>query len=104
MIADIADADDFPFWQTPHAIVITNVYARCIGGTNVVGHLQEYDGAAANPVEIDGDVTWLASAETSDDGTINDPIIDAGDWIGWKTTSVSGSVTHFCLTFEYEIR
>lgn len=103
VIATPAAADDFPFWQTPYAITLINVSAICIAGTNVIGQLQEYTGTATTPVNtMTVDLTVLTTETTS--STWSNAIIDAGDWLGWKTTSVSGAVTHFCITFEYEIR
>lgn len=94
-------ADDFPFWQTPRAIVITAVSARCIGGTNVIGQLQEYDGAAANPADCEAADWTITTAAEYTDAAFTDPNIDAGDWLGFKTTSVADAPTFMCLTFEY---
>jgi len=93
---------DFPFWQTPDSIVITGVSAVCTGGTNVVGALQEYN-ATGTSVDnaVDGD--WTITTSEYTDASFTDPNINAGDWIGWKTTSVSGDVSAFSITFEYYI-
>ncbi len=94
-----AAGHDFPFWQTPRAITITGVSAICIAGTNVIGQLQEYAGDGTTPVDVDSDWT-ITTAEYTDIAFTN-AAIDAGDWVGWKMTSVSGSVTSFSITYEY---
>lgn len=93
---------DFPFWQTPDSIVITAVSAVCTGGTNVVGALQEYN-ATGTAVDnaVDGD--WTITTSEFTDESFTDPNINPGDWLGWKTESVSGDVSAFSITFEYYI-
>lgn len=92
-------ADDFPFWQTTRGIVITGVSAICSGGTNVIGQLQEYAGDGTTPVDVDGD--WTITTAEYTDAAFTNAAIDAGDWVGWKTTSVSGAVNFLSLSFEY---
>lgn len=99
VIPSPATGSDFAFWQSKRAIVLTSVTAICSGGTNVVGQLQEYDGSAANPADVDSD--WTVTTSEFNDTSYSNATIDAGDWVGWKTTSVSGSVTFLSITFEY---
>ena len=95
-------ADDFPFWQTEDAITLIEVVGICVAGTNVIGQLQEYTGGAVTPAAtMTSDVTFLTTEVSN--STWSNATIDAGDWLGWKTTSVSGSVTHFCLTIRYKV-
>lgn len=102
VIASIDNTFDFPFWQTPEAITITAVSAVCTGGTNVVGALQEYNATGTSvDAAVDGD--WTITTSEYTDASFTNAGIDAGDWIGWKTTSVSGTVTFFSITFEYTI-
>ena len=100
VIASPDDTFDFPFWQTKRAITIVAVSAVCTGGTNVVGALQEYNATGTSvDAAVDGD--WTITTSEYTDASFSNPGIDAGDWLGWKTTSVSGSVTFFSITFEY---
>jgi hypothetical protein len=97
---NIEAADDFPFWRIPRGITLTKISAKCKDGTNVVGQLQEYDGYGLNPVNTmttDLTVTTTQNESTS----FSNAVLDAGDWLGWLTTSVSGTVTIFSLTVEY---
>lgn len=96
-----ADADG-PAWRTPTAITIVNVHALCIGGTNWVGQLAEYDPNGASGVVVDSsDITSAAGTNANDDGTLSNASIDAGDYVGVITTSVSGSPTLVIVTYEY---
>lgn len=93
--------DDFPIWRTPTAITITAIHVLCLGGTNVVGGLDECDGDGANAAAICSDIT--ATAGTMAAGTVTNGSVDAGDVIAWHTTSVSGTPTSVTVTFEYEL-
>jgi hypothetical protein len=73
-----------------------------VGGTNVIGILTECDADGLNPAVIDTtDITVLATNVNKTSFT--NPSIDAGDYVGWNTTSVSGNVTKLIITFEYTI-
>ena len=95
-----AAADDFAFWKTPRAITLIGVYAICSGGTNVIGQLQEYDSNAANPADVDA-ADWTITTAIFSDTSFTNAAIDANDWVGWKTTSVSGTVDYLSVTFWY---
>ena len=96
-----ADADG-PVWRAPVAITITAVHVLCIGGTSLTGQLWEYDANGANGAVVDSaDIVASAGTNANDDGTLSNPSIDAGDYVGWKTTSISGTPTGVIITFEY---
>jgi hypothetical protein len=98
-----ADADG-PVWRSPTAITITAVHALTIGaaGENVVFQLWEYDANGANGAVIDGsDITATVGTNANDDGALSNAPIDAGDYLGIRTTSVSGAPTRLIVTFEY---
>ena len=101
-IRDIDDTYDFPFWMTPKAITLIAASGVCIDGTNVVGVLMEYDNDAANPAVCNSS-DWTFTTGEERTTSLSNASIDAGDWLGWKTTSVSGEVTTFTLTFEYTV-
>ena len=93
-------ANDLPLWQTKRAITIISVSAVSTAGTNVVGALQEYNATGTSvDAAVDGD--WTITTSEYTDASFTNAGKDAGDWLGWKTTSVSGSVTSVSITFEY---
>lgn len=98
-IASPADTHDKIKQKMPRAGTITAVYAKCEGGTNVVGRLYEVDadGDDSDKVGIDSS-DWTITTSQFSDTSFSNPDYDAGDWLQWDTTSVSGSVTSFCLT------
>jgi len=96
--------DDYPVWCTPYAITIKRVRVQCLGGTNIVGQLTECDGEGINAAVVDSsDITAAADNSVDDDGTLSNPSIDANDFIGWKTESISGTPTSVTVTFDYTI-
>ena len=87
------------------ATTITKVTAYVTGGTNVVGRLYEVDvdGNDADAVGVET-TDWTFTAGETEDSSFNNATFDAGDYIQWDTTSVSGSVTGFMIKVEgYEI-
>jgi len=102
VVASIEDTHDFPFWMTIDAITIIAANGVCIAGTNVVGCLMEYDNDGANPVVCNSS-DWTFTTGEERTTSVSNPSIDAGDYLGWKTTSVSGTVTSFTLTIEYTV-
>lgn len=79
--------DDFLIWRTPVAITIIAIHGVLLTGTNVIGGIDECDSNGANCVAVDSDITFNGSLD-SDDGSLTNATIDAGDWIRWHTTSV----------------
>ena len=102
VIASVTADSDFILWRAPYAITITAVHGLAIGdGTNVVGNFDECDGNGGNAVAIDSDMT-LTSTVTSDT-ELSNASIDAGDYIQWHTTSVSGTNSQIVVTFDYTV-
>ena len=101
VIASATADSDFILWRAPYAITITAVHGLAIGGTNVVGNFDECDGNGGNAVAIDSDMT-LTSTVTSDT-KLSNASIDAGDYIQWHTTSVSGTNSQIVVTFDYTV-
>lgn len=100
VIKNITTAEDFWFWQTDAAITLTKVTAKCDSGTNVICQLQEYDNNAANPADVNaGD--WTVTTSMFSATSFTNATFDANDCVGFKTTSVSGTVNNFTLTFWY---
>ncbi len=95
---------DSPVWRAQAAVTITAVHVLCVGGTNIVGQLWEYDTNGANGATVDSsDITGTAGSNVNDDGSLSNPSIASGAYVGWKTTSVSGAVTQAIITFDYTV-
>lgn len=85
--------------KIPANATITGVYGHCVGGTNVVGRLYEVDADADDSDKAGIDSSdWTITTSQFTDESLTNGAVDAGDWLQWDTTSVSGSVTMFCVT------
>lgn len=84
-------------WSTPEAITITAFHVYAVGGTSITGGLWEND-----TVAVSDDVVAPAEQNTNNP-TLTNPVIDAGNGIFWQTTSVSGTVTRVTVTFDYTV-
>ncbi len=95
-----SSASDFPLIQFLRAVTITGVRAISVGGTNVVGCLDEYAGDGTTlQAAIDSD--WTVTTSELNDTSFTNAALDAGDWLRWHTTSVSGSVASVSITVEF---
>lgn len=90
---------DRPLWRVPRAITITAIHV--LSDAVIVGQLYEYDSNGLNGSTVDSDITTTANTNTNDDGSLSNASITAGNYLGWKTTSVSNSPTWATITFEY---
>jgi hypothetical protein len=72
------------------------------GCGTVTGHLTEQDANGLNDAGVDGatDLTGVTNTNVDDDASLSNPGIDAGDYIGWRTTSITGTNTKTIITFE----
>lgn len=100
VIQNPGESHDFPFWQTGKKIVITGVSAVCTGGTNVIGALDEYN-ATGTSVDAVVDSDWTITTSEFTDTSFTNADIDAGDWVGFHVTSVSGTVNFLSITVDY---
>ena len=101
-ISLIDDTWDWGFRMFPKAITIIAASGICFGGTNVIGCLMEYDNDGANPAVCNSS-DWTFTTGEERTTSLSNASIDAGDYLGWKTTSVSGVVDKFTLTIEYTV-
>ncbi len=96
--------DDYPVWKTPYALTIKHVHVQCLGGTNIIGQLDEMDSNGINAAVVDSsDITATANNSVDDDGTLSNPSIAANGYVGWHTTSISGTPTSVTVTFDYVV-
>lgn len=100
-IADVASTSDYEISSFSSNITIKRIRVLVVGGTNVVGGLQECDSNGANCSAVDSDITATAGTTATDDGSISNPTIDADDQLQWLTTSVTGTITRMLVTIYY---
>ena len=104
VITNPTSDSDSPLWRIPYSITALEVHVLCIGGTSIVGMIDEYDENGANPVPVDdSDITGVAGTNVDDDGSLNNETIDSGHYLGWHTTAVNGEVTRVIITLDYKI-
>jgi len=98
-VYNVTDSDDIPLWKAPAAITITAIHAVSTLG-NVNFTLGEYDANGANGAVVDS--SWIATSTTNanDDGTLSNPSIDSGDWVGIIINNATANAT-LAGTFEY---
>jgi hypothetical protein len=87
-------------FQFPNASHITGIDVLLQGGTNIIGNLYAFNSAGGSGSAIAGDITALAGTVYNQAPAYS---ITAGQWIGWKTTSTSGSPTFCAITVYYSV-
>jgi hypothetical protein len=102
VIAAPADTDDINLMKAPWGMTIVAINGIVQGTTSVTGQLQECSSTGASCADLDSDIVADADGQ-ADDGTLTDPTIAAGNWIRWKTTSVSGTPTFLTVTFTFRV-
>ena len=103
VITSPTSSADAAIWRVPYAITIRAIHGVQVGGTNVIGMLTECDSNGLNPVVVDSADMTITTSNVDDDGSLSNPSIDSGDYVGWATTSVSGTITRVTITFEYTV-
>ena len=90
-----------PVWRAPEAITVASVSGLCIGGTNVIGHVWKHDTNGASGASLGAsDITATAGTNVTTSSLVS-ASLTTGQYIGWKTTSVSGVITRLIVTFDY---
>lgn len=97
-----AATDDMLLMKAPYGMSIINIKGVLQGSTNVVGQLQECNSSGASCADLDSDITF-DGGEDGDDGSLTDSSIASGNWIAWKTTSVSGTPTFLTVTVTFRV-
>ena len=92
-----------PYLAPPYAVTIRSIHVLCMGGTNVIGGLDEMDRNGANPVAVDSDIT--ATAGTNANETARSPIPRSRRTITFTGTRrpFPGSPTSVTIMFEYTV-
>jgi len=82
----------------PASFTVTNVHINSSGNV-VVGQVWEFDDNGLNGSAVDSsDITSIVDDDVADDGTLSNPGIAAGNYLGWHTTSVTGTPTYVYVT------
>jgi len=92
---------DLPLWRVPYAITITAVHVLTPVGV-IVGQLYEYNANGLNGSTCGSDLTTTAGTNL-DSSTFTNAGIASGNYLGWKTTSVSGTPTYAIISFDYTV-
>jgi hypothetical protein len=103
VITNPTTAADLPIFRAPEAITILAIHLLCKGAA-IVGQLWEYDANGLNGSTVDADITGVVDTNVDDDGSLTNPSIAAGNYIGWKTTSVTTGATYAIITFDYKVQ
>jgi len=104
LFENVTDDDNFIFFYAKTAITITDIECIVEDATSVVITMQECDSAADNCSGVDGASTITCDVDgASDDGTLSNGGIDAGDWIRLDIGTVTGTVgfVTVCITFTW---
>jgi len=102
MIETVIATDDFPLIRMLASSTLTMVCYLCVGGTNWVGQLQEFDTNGLNGTNVhSADVTALAGIVNCQN-TFSNATASGGNWIGINTASISGTPTSLHITFYYD--
>uniref|UniRef100_A0A6M3JZU6 Tail protein n=1 Tax=viral metagenome TaxID=1070528 RepID=A0A6M3JZU6_9ZZZZ len=102
VILDPVGTDDWPLWRAPVAITLVQIDYLCLGGTNWIGQLQECDANGINGADVQAaDTTATSAGGNVQVVSFSNASIDAGDYVGIKSTSISGTPTCLVVTFRY---
>lgn len=102
VIAAPATTDDINLMKAPYGMTILGIDAIVQGTTSATGQLQECASDGTSCADLDSDITADADG-AADDGSLTDSTIASGNWIRWKTTSLSGTPTFLTVTFRYRV-
>jgi len=84
------------------AITLTKVSANGVGGTNVVGRLEDCSANGQTCARAINATDWTITSGTELEITnFGNATIPAGNWTKWNTTSVSGAVTNFAIGWDF---
>lgn len=100
ILAPVA-GDDFPLHRFDVAVTLTKVSYLCLGGTNWIGQAVEMDANGGTATDVhSADITATAGTVNTST-TFSNASLDAGDYLGIETTSISGTPTSLTITVYY---
>jgi hypothetical protein len=99
IVVNAATADTLVVSKALYAMTVTDIHCVTDAGTASI-HLEECNSSAASCANVDDDVCSGATTPDEDDGTIDSPLIEAGNWWAVEVASVSGAdevtLTFYC--------
>ncbi|MBF0522596.1 MAG: hypothetical protein HQL24_06015, partial [Candidatus Omnitrophica bacterium] len=101
-ITSVTATSDYALWRAPYAITVRAWYGVEKSGTNVIGYLDLCDSNASSCTALGGagDVTIATTTSSTTGLSVS---VAAGNYIGWHTTSVSGTNDYLSVTFDYTV-
>lgn len=96
-----ATTTDWFMVKVPYAITVTGIDCIVDAATSVVLTPQECNGDGASCSDIEAAITCAATNTTEGGGSVDNPSIDAGDWIRVTRGTVTGSPMQAVLCIEY---
>ena len=102
VIPSPAETDDMLLMKAPYGMTILTIRGVLQGTTSVAGQLQECNSVGASCADLDSDILFNGG-EDGDDGALTDNTIASGNWIAWKTTSVTGTPNFLTVTVTYRV-
>jgi hypothetical protein len=98
-----ADTDDYPaLFRFAYAVTVRAWHCLQGGSTNVIGGVDNCDANGANCHAVSINLT--CSTTEADNSTLNAyGAFASGHYLGWHTTSVSGTNTWLTVCFDYTI-
>ena len=101
--AQNATVTDWIVFRASEAMTVTGVDCIVDAGTSVVMTPQECDGDAGTCADIEAAIT-CGTTNTTEDGTVDNATIDAGDYIRITRGAVTGAVNQamMCLSIKFD--
>lgn len=97
-ITNPTGAKYFKGFRMPANATITAVHLNCTGNV-VVGQLWQFDANGLNGATVGVDITGVVDTDVAN-GAMAGAAITGGNYLGWHTTSVTGTPTYAYITFE----
>lgn len=97
-ISNPTSSDNFLVYRFRNASTIKNINAVCMDGTSITFKLNECDANGGSASQICNSCTATTSNTAA---TITNAGVDAGDYISYTSSAVSGAVTKAIIVVEY---
>ncbi|KKM70751.1 hypothetical protein LCGC14_1437550, partial [marine sediment metagenome] len=100
--------DDLTLWRveetsTSSGITLLEICYLSKGGTNWIGQIQEQSSNGGSGANVHASDITAAAGASNCTTSFSNASIDSTDWVGIKTTSVSGGPTSLHVTVYYDI-
>lgn len=89
-----------PIISVSNTSTINSIKVLCLGGTSITGNVDILDNNGTSPTPVNTDITALAGIESSYTSFTNSTV-QAGYYLGWHTTSISGAPSRVIISITY---